>query len=226
MPLKESMKSSSKPSSKKSASLIPKAARSSKRKTVIVGIVGKAGAGKSTLAYSLQDALHVQKLASSVYSLARPVKEIANILLQEVDYKSIDKEKLYKIGSRQMSGRTVLQLIGTEFGRYLDPDIWIEYLLRTINNDKMHIALVDDVRFLNEFEEMDIRIGIIDAAHKPSDFSSHSSETEMDGLLMADKLDLLLVRKGDTYYPVVDGKQKKVAISVEEIAEMIRKVKL
>lgn len=228
MPSNELTKSSSKKSSKKSASLTPKGKRSSKLKTLTVGIVGKAGAGKSTLAYWLQQLLS----KAEIHSLARPVKEIAFALVRpQIEANKtptinsgFDKERLYKIGSRELTGRKLLQIIGTEFGRYLDQDIWLSMLFEDIENRKQKYAIVDDVRFLNEFEAMDVRIGIIDANAKPNDFGNHASESEMDGLLMPEKLDLLLVRKGDTYSPVVAGKPKG-KITAADIAAMIAEVK-
>jgi len=197
----------------------------------VVGIVGKAGAGKSTLAHELDRLISDGYLGAKpkrrtceVFSLAGPVKDIALTVLSGQADGKIDKEKLYRVGSRELTGRKLLQIVGTEFGRYLDQDIWVSILFEDIGACNIDVAIVDDVRFLNEFEAMDVRIGIIDANAKPNDFGNHASESEMDGLLMPEKLDLLLVRKGDTYSPVVAGKPKG-KITAADIAAMIAEVK-
>jgi hypothetical protein len=52
--------------------------------------------------------------------------------------------------SGAMTAREVLQHVGTDIFRQIDPNIWIKSLLRKINKDSPEVALVCDVRFENE----------------------------------------------------------------------------
>jgi len=57
------------------------------------------------------------------------------------DYPSVDGEK----------NRKLLQYIGTEVGRAVDPDIWIKQAYEhQIKNSDAQIFITDDLRFLNE----------------------------------------------------------------------------
>lgn len=49
-----------------------------------------------------------------------------------------------------MTAREVLQYVGTDIFRKLDPDVWIKSLLRKIEKDSPELALICDVRFENE----------------------------------------------------------------------------
>ncbi len=91
-----------------------------------IGLMGKMASGKSTLAARImQKYPNIKKL-----SLAEPVKEIANNLF-----------------NMKNKDRHLLQQIGTKM-REIDPNVWVDTLLRNIND--CDDIIIDDVRFENE----------------------------------------------------------------------------
>ena len=90
-----------------------------------------------------------------------------------------------------MTAREVLQHVGTDIFRKIDPDVWINSLLRKIRRDKPEVALICDVRFKNEILSLQndggYIIGLTRDPYKSSD--GHSSETEIEECLdMCDKI--------------------------------------
>ena len=66
-----------------------------------------------------------------------------------IKWSSVNKNK-----KGHMTAREVLQYVGTDFFRNLDPNVWINSLLRKINKDKPEVALICDVRFKNEIVQL------------------------------------------------------------------------
>jgi len=85
----------------------------------------------------------------------------------------------------KMTAREVLQYVGTDVFRKLDPDVWIKSLLRKINRDNPEVALVCDVRFKNEITKLQEAGGfIVGLTRDPYDKSDqHSSEKEIEECL-------------------------------------------
>lgn len=83
---------------------------------------------------------------------------------------------------QDISPRMVLQSFGTEFGRRLDQDIWVNFLLREAAKDTL--TVVSDVRFANEAKAVYnsggavIRISRKDTDHKATTvgIENHASE--------------------------------------------------
>jgi len=87
--------------------------------------------------------------------------------------------------SKRMTAREVLQHVGTDIFRRLDPDIWIKSLLRKIKKDNPEVALVCDVRFENEIVKLQeaggFIVGLTRDPYEKSD--THSSEKEIENCL-------------------------------------------
>ena len=135
----------------------------------VIGLTGKAGCGKTTAAKVLVEK-GFQRL-----SFATPVKHVA--------------KRFGWDGEKDEKGRRLLQLIGTEIGRWYDPDIWVKEMARKIldveDTNKYYMdqtmIVIDDVRFNNEAKLIkDLDGFVIELTgrfvYRDGVLSSHSSE--------------------------------------------------
>jgi len=98
-----------------------------------IGLVGKAGVGKTTIANIL-----VEKYGFVRLSFAAKLKEVA----AEILGRPVDKSK----------DRLFLQSLG-ELGRMFDTSMWIRHVWRELHKlPKDANVVIDDVRYLNEAE--------------------------------------------------------------------------
>lgn len=144
-------------------------------KPLILSCVGKIGAGKTTVANYL-----CSKYGFTRISFADPLKQIA---ARVTPGGKIDK----------MRDRALLQFLGTEYFRSIDPDYWVNQWVRQYNQllasacftgQPLNIV-VDDCRFPNEqqmlaeHEAIEIRITRPDhlrLAQATDGLKQHSSE--------------------------------------------------
>lgn len=134
-----------------------------------VGLIGKMGSGKSTVAKYL-----IQKFGFTHLYLAEPIKQIVHRLEHDAEYVLIDKFILpyYDLSNRQISTfieilyqtkqipvegkkpRKRYQYLGTDGARnQIDKKIWIKILQSKLNQLDGR-AVIDDVRFLNEYRDL------------------------------------------------------------------------
>jgi len=114
----------------------------------IIGVLGPAASGKSTLAQYLVD-----KYGAKRYSFAHPLKKIVrqafDLTKDQVWGSQASKETVDpRYG---VSPRWLLQRLGTEGIRNtLGADFWWELCLQQILDDAPTLAVIDDFRFNNE----------------------------------------------------------------------------
>lgn len=111
------------------------------RKTVVILISGKAGAGKSTVANLLKTKMKdFPSITVFGYSFANPIKYLAKA------YGNWD-------GNKDGAGRILLQGIGKTFRDY-DQDIWVKHFINQLDKQSgmlpFNFAIIDDWRFPNE----------------------------------------------------------------------------
>lgn len=110
------------------------------KKPLIVTISGKARNGKDTISKMLKE-LMKDKKKSIVFHYADAVKMCA--------------ERYYNWdGQKDIKGRTLLQKVGTEFGREKNQNVWVEIamlLFETVLSD-FDVIFIPDCRFPNEIE--------------------------------------------------------------------------
>ena len=121
---------------------------------VIIGMVGHARSGKDSAYAALADS--VERVA-----FADTVKRITHYAITEA-YGATDSQTTYKtapVSSQSPASATLrraYQLMGTEFGRALDQEIWSRAGLREAQdlNDNGFDVIITDVRFTSEADAL------------------------------------------------------------------------
>lgn len=118
----------------------------------IIGLMGAAGSGKSTAATYL-----LTRYGATIYSLAGPLKELVKRAF-ELSHEQVwgtQAEKEAVDPRYNVSPRWLLQRIGTEGCRaVLGKDVWTDALIGKIEDDQPVVAVIEDVRFVNEAERI------------------------------------------------------------------------
>lgn len=195
--------------------------RPAARHATLIGITGKAGAGKSTASAYLCNQYDFYN-----YAFAYPLKEVACVMgFKNCEIRGTQKEKLAINEFWNISGRTFMQKLGTDIcrdilpkvipnmnmGKYNSPWIRLFDIYISEQRKKTHVpTVVDDVRFPDEAAVIRDHGGYIIRVVKPEikkrkAYQMHASETEMnkivpdytiinDGTLaqLEDKIDSLL----------------------------------
>lgn len=126
---------------------------------LVIGIAGRASAGKTTLARMVATRLEeVAKVRVFISPFAAPVKRIA----AEMGWN----------GAKDAKGRRLLQLIGTDCGREcVHPNIWVDMWMEETftqsNCNHGHAVIADDVRFPNEAHAIREQCGYIIHIERP-----------------------------------------------------------
>lgn len=181
----------------------------------LIGISGKAGHGKDSLADFLDDVFckKYHGCYSERIGFADKLKEFAADLL-DVDYDSVDTQagKLTEISHMgNITGRQVLLTLGTEIGRQIYSDIWVYHYKKKVNDSfnlrNTDVVFTSDLRFQNEYDAIKgyketlgvkpITIRVIRPDFVMSGTEHHPSETGLDRIdkwnykIVADNLDEL-----------------------------------
>lgn len=101
-----------------------------------IGICGKLGSGKTTTANYL-----VNNYGFKEVSFATPIKFMMAEYLGITD-KSDPRYRPYA------------QDIGTDCFRSKDPDVWVNYLIKTVNKNHDNNYVISDIRFINEAKKL------------------------------------------------------------------------
>jgi hypothetical protein len=108
--------------------------------TRLIGLTGSMGSGKSTVAALINGkanrVVHTFKFAQALYDM------------QEFIYR--------RAGMTPVKDRKLLQWLGTDWGRSIDPSIWINIwkkdVTKALEDSPTSLVVCDDVRFDNEAE--------------------------------------------------------------------------
>ena len=117
---------------------------------MLIGICGKAGAGKDTIGDFLVEKYKFKKIA-----LADPIKRLVKDVFALDDHTVYDKVAREQDLDRWKGWtvRMLLQYIGTElFRENIDDAIWVKSLWYKIQDDKESNYVVTDLRFPNEIQ--------------------------------------------------------------------------
>ena len=154
---------------------------------MIVGLIGAAGSGKGTVADRL-----VAEWGFSDLSFASPMKDFCaeqfgwdrGRLDTDLAYKEELTELRHPITKLYMTRRQVMQYLGTDVFRAMDPDHWVKAMRRDLIGKTIGQDIVfADVRFFNEIALIQELGGIIVRTVKiggaGTAASEHVSETEL-----------------------------------------------
>lgn len=133
----------------------------------LVGICGDVGSGKSTVADYLlaRHGYVVGSLADKLKLVAMDVfgLERRHVLGSQAD-KAEELDHVRDAAGTPRTGRRILELLGTEGFRTVDPDVWVKYLCRNVVDPHLRSGervVIPDLRFPNEFRAVRERGGIV-----------------------------------------------------------------
>jgi ABC-type glutathione transport system ATPase component len=161
----------------------------------ILGLIGKMGSGKTTLANIL-----IEKYNFTEYTFAKPIKDIGEIF-------GFSQEQLYGTQSQKLeihpywgiSGRIFMQKIGQMFREHFKEVIpemkiqtpFLEIFKSNFKQDCNYV--ISDVRFKDEAEFIKSLGGVLikierNNLSQSSECNSHISETEMESIVFDYKI--------------------------------------
>jgi dephospho-CoA kinase len=181
-----------------------------KRLPRIVGIAGRAGTGKDTVAGYLQRQYHYH-----LFRFADPLKQALQTMFgiaPEVwEDRAAKEAALPWLG---VSPRYLAQTLGTDWGRrMIADDLWIRVMERRIERHRDHRIIIPDVRFDNEAALIKRHGGVVVKLFRDSapDVLLHASEAGVSDLLCDD----FIANNG-----TIDGLYKTAVEVLEQLASV------
>ena len=130
----------------------------------------------------------------------------------ELRHKGFTRQQASSLGlmvhaKGKMTAREVLQYVGTDIFRKMHHNVWINSFFSKVKSDNSEVALVSDVRFTNEIQQIQENggyvLGLTRDIYKGGD--SHSSESELDEALsmcdtIIDNSNLTLAEQNEKIY--------------------------
>ena len=155
---------------------------------MLIGLAGKAGSGKDTAADILCEYYGFKKLA-----FAEGLKTmLASVGFQEPTRENKEKQ----ITGFAFSYRKAAQALGTEWGREVDPDIWVKLLEKKLLALGEGNFVISDVRFKNEVRLVQKLGGqIFEIQGRQVDLGGRSKHASETGLAEKD-IDLVIQNDG------------------------------
>jgi hypothetical protein len=172
--------------------------------TILIGLVGPAGAGKDTTAQILAESWRQDGIACSVLAFAEPIKRMTVAFLQSFDLedpeayvvnRDLKEAVIPEIG---VSARHIMQTLGTEWGQQcIGRSVWIksmhQSMLGFMARGCQHFVITD-VRFEHEADWVRSQGGMIWRIERPhvAPVRAHASESGLSRI----RSDVLIVNDG------------------------------
>lgn len=125
---------------------------------MLIGVCGKVGEGKTTIAKHLRDAYGFK-----IMSFGGPLKKIVSVLFNiplETLNHPIEKDKFDPRWGK--TPRTIMQLFGTDCMRnFFGYDFWVQKMEHQLLLLPQHDIVIDDVRFPDEADMVTRKNGIL-----------------------------------------------------------------
>ena len=178
-------------------------------KSLVIGLSGKQGAGKTTIADLLSQNLKEEQFEVKVFKFAKPLYQMHDAVWTVA--------KQYGMANEHVKDGVLLQLLGTEWGRKTrGENIWVNCLLHELSLEDSKVEsksvfIIDDMRFPNEFDGLHnlnavtIRLDAPAEVRRPRaemwrENEQHPSETGLDNYYFEGKFDLVLdTARNDKY---------------------------
>lgn len=159
---------------------------------ILVGITGRAGAGKDTIADYL-----VRERGFIKLSFAGPLKAMLAAAGMPEPADRAAKEQ--PVPGFDFTWREAAQKLGTEWGRALDPEIWtkvVEQQIRHADSQCLRVVL-SDVRFENEAAMIRRRGGrVLHVTGRAADLGANAGHASEAGVAVDMDRDLIVDNSG------------------------------
>lgn len=149
---------------------------------MIIGISGRIGAGKDTLARGLIGGCRWGERVPTVCAFADAVKLLAHrsfgVPLTWSYGTQADKDRPIPTGPG-VTVRQALQKLGQTY-REIDPDYWVRILMDELDAMPPHaVPIITDVRYPNEVDAILLRGGLVFRLTRTTSVDAHASETSL-----------------------------------------------
>lgn len=181
-------------------------------KKLIVGLVGRAGAGKDTVAKMLQAYLQLFSVSSKAMAFADPLYDAVDAMLpcnifapqfNIASWRELPRSEKehYSIPGVHRTLRQILQTLGTEWGREtINPHLWLNLMEVRIARLPERVSIITDVRFANEahfikdygiphpwgessdFTHVPLLVNVVRESGEQTPHQNHASETSISDI--------------------------------------------
>lgn len=145
---------------------------------MIVAFTGPAGSGKDTAAALVVANCYSKNDPFKRYAFADPMRAMLKAIGISEPARELKEQPLVGFS---FSYRKAMQTLGTEFGRAIDPDLWVTLFHRKV--EVTSNLVVTDLRFVNEAQRIRALGGvIIKITGRSTDLGDRAKHVSEDGL--------------------------------------------
>lgn len=144
---------------------------------MILGISGKAGSGKDTIANIIKYSHPEYNIIHFADGIKSTVADLCGLNWYDVNTQTGKKEFVSWLDN--ITVRELLQKFGTAIRKEVHPDFWVRVTMQDIQG--IDNVIIPDVRFPNEKKAIEDKGGIVIRVERPNiEQMDHESETALD----------------------------------------------